>query len=127
MVETRARVAKPNRRPEVQAVLDRYEADLRGKAEARIDEAADLMDQVRSAQSDGIRSWQEQIDRGNWSMEGSWGRTMMAFIQDGKCVLGDLPARDYWGNQVPAWWMLDAGTPGTPEFVAREQEREDAW
>ena len=61
---------------------------------------------------------QELIDMGAWSMEGHVGRQMMQAIEDGVCILGDNDARDAYGNHIPAWWMVEPGTMGSPEYAA---------
>lgn len=60
---------------------------------------------------------QRQINAGSWSLQGSHGRTMMQAIEDGKCLLGKMLARDYWGNAIPACDMVKEGTKGSRGFV----------
>jgi len=61
---------------------------------------------------------QELIDNGMaWRLEGFTGRQAMAAIENGDAMLGRRPHRDYWGNPVPAWWMVEPGTKGSPEFA----------
>lgn len=73
---------------------------------------------------DGGPELQELIDRGAWGLEGSAGRAMMGAIEAGECMLGPAPVRDYWGNLVPAWWMVEAGTKGSPEFAGLDRPAE---
>lgn len=73
---------------------------------------------------EGGPTLQELIDRGAWSLEGSAGRAMMAAIDAGEAMLGRAPARDYWGNLIPAWWMVAPGTKGSPEFVGHDRPEE---
>lgn len=52
-----------------------------------------------------------------WKLEGHIGRTCMAAIQDGACMLGPDTAVDYWGNFIPSRSMVKTGTPGSRQFV----------
>lgn len=57
---------------------------------------------------------QELIDSGvAWRLEGSVGRSAAAALEVGACVLPEDPIKDYYGNTVPAHWMLKEGTKGT--------------
>lgn len=63
---------------------------------------------------------QKAINSGSaWSLQGSYGRAMMAAIEAGYCMLGRQPARDYWGSRIPSRDEVKAGTKGSPEYVAR--------
>ena len=63
-------------------------------------------------------SLQRAINSGSaWSFQGSYGRAMMDAIEAGRCMLGKEPARDYWGNRIPARHEVKAGTKGSPEYV----------
>lgn len=68
---------------------------------------------------------QSAINSGQWGLQGSYGRSMMDAIKDGRCALGRNPARDYWGNAIPSRDMVQEGTPGSVEYV-REQMG-DEW
>lgn len=61
---------------------------------------------------------QRQINEGQWSLQGSHGRTMMAAIDAGACMLGKTRARDYYGNMIPARTDVQPGTKGSKELVA---------
>lgn len=63
-------------------------------------------------------SIQRAINSGMWSLQGSYGRTMMDAIEAGRCVLGTTPAKDYWGTFIPARHQVKPGTKGSPEYVA---------
>lgn len=65
-------------------------------------------------------SIQKAINTGLWGMQGSYGRAMMAAIQEGYCLLGHNEARDYWGNHIPSRDQVKAGTKGSFDFVAAE-------
>lgn len=57
---------------------------------------------------------QEWIDTGvAWQLEGHVGRTAMAALRDGACVLGPKPVKDYYGNTIPAYYMVKEGTTGS--------------
>lgn len=60
---------------------------------------------------------QRVINAGQWSLQGSFGRTMMAAIEAGKCMLGTSPAYDYYRNYIPSRTDVQAGTKGSREFV----------
>jgi hypothetical protein len=62
-------------------------------------------------------SVQRAINAGHWSMEGSYGRAMMAAINSGHCLLGPNAARDYWGNVIPSRDDVKEGTKGSISFV----------
>jgi hypothetical protein len=62
-------------------------------------------------------SVQRAINAGHWSMEGSYGRAMMAAIDSGHCLLGPNAARDYWGNAIPSRDDVKEGTKGSISFV----------
>jgi hypothetical protein len=71
-----------------------------------------------------IDAYQELIDTGDaWRLEGSVGRTAMALIEQGLCILGPTGHRDYYGNYVPSRDEVEPGTKGSPEYAA---ERDDA-
>ena len=63
---------------------------------------------------------QKAINTGLWGMQGSYGRTMMAAIEEGYCLLGQNEAHDYWGNHIPSRDQVQAGTKGSFDFVAAE-------
>ncbi len=63
-------------------------------------------------------SIQRAINSGAWSLQGSYGRTMMDASNAGRCVLGKTRARDYWGNTIPSRDDVKQGTKGSYEFVA---------
>lgn len=59
---------------------------------------------------------QELINSGlAWRLEGSVGRAASDALEAGACVLPSEAIQDYWGSTVPAWWMLQNGTKGTPK------------
>ena len=52
-----------------------------------------------------------------WQFQGAYGRAMMAALEDGRCMLGESPARDYWGNRIPARHEVKEGTKGSRAYV----------
>lgn len=67
---------------------------------------------------------QRAINAGHWSMQGSFGRTMMRAIEAGNCMLGKNRARDYYGNTIPSRDDVEPGTKGSYDYVvdARGEE-----
>jgi len=63
------------------------------------------------------QSIQRAINAGMWSMQGSYGRAMMDAINEGKCLLGLKPAKDYWGNTIPSRLQVKDGTKGSWDYV----------
>lgn len=62
-------------------------------------------------------SVQRAINNGMWSMEGSYGRAMMAAINSGHCLLGPTAFRDYYGSPIPSRDDVKEGTKGSISFV----------
>ena len=62
-------------------------------------------------------SIQRAINSGMWGLQGSYGRTMMQAIQDGKCLLGLKPAKDYYGNVIPSRLQVKDYTKGSWDYV----------
>lgn len=52
-----------------------------------------------------------------WRLEGHVGRTCMAALENGDCMLGTEPHRDYYGSVVPSRDMVQPGTKGSRQFV----------
>ena len=71
------------------------------------------------------KSIQRAINKGVWSLQGSYGRAMMDAIEGGHCVLGREGFRDYWGNYIPSRSEVSEGTKGSVEFV--RDHFGDAW
>lgn len=53
-----------------------------------------------------------------WKFQGSYGRAMMDAIQSGACMLGEVGSYDYYGNYIPNRNEVQAGTPGSYDYVA---------
>lgn len=52
-----------------------------------------------------------------WSLQGAYGRELMAAITNGYCMLGVNAARDYYGNVIPARDDVKPGTKGSWGYV----------
>lgn len=64
-----------------------------------------------------LANMQELINSGTaWQLEGSVGRSAMALIESGECMLGEEGHRDYWGNYVPSRHEVKSGTKGSSEY-----------
>lgn len=63
-------------------------------------------------------SIQKAINSGMWGLQGSYGRTMMEAITDGRCLLGKSSASDYYGNRIPSRDQVQEGTKGSYDYVA---------
>lgn len=69
-------------------------------------------------------SVQRAINSGMWGLQGSYGRQMMDFIEAGMCMLGEKPARDYYGNFIPSRTQVKEGTKGSRQYVAAARGEE---
>lgn len=71
------------------------------------------------SEDQAIELFQRLIDDGSvWKLQGSYGRTAMELIQAGRCTLGPIGHRDFYGNYVPSRDEVQPGIPGSPEFVS---------
>ena len=66
---------------------------------------------------DQALAMQRQINRGQWSLQGSHGRAMMEAIKSGQCLLGKSGAHDYYRNYIPSRDEVQDGTKGSRSFV----------
>ena len=65
-----------------------------------------------------FKSIQRAINSGSaWSLQGSYGRSMMEAIKDGRCMLGLKDCRDYYGSHIPSRTQVEGGTKGSRAFV----------
>lgn len=78
-------------------------------------EGADGYDDVEAI--DYAKSLQRMINAGQWSLQGSFGRTMMGAIEAGDVLLGFERAHDYYGNLIPARTDVRDGTKGSYGYV----------
>lgn len=58
--------------------------------------------------------YQRGVDSGAvWHLEGSIGRAAMDALETGAVLLGTEATRDAYGNEVPAFWMVQEGSKGS--------------
>lgn len=71
--------------------------------------------QIRQSQNQyGIKQMQDYIDNGlAWKLEGSFGRSAMAMLESGACMLPTKRHVDAYGSTVPSRYDLKSGTKGT--------------
>ena len=60
---------------------------------------------------------QRAINGCTWTLQGSYGRAMMAAITDGRCMLGKVWCTDFYCNKIPSRYDVLAGTKGSYEYV----------
>lgn len=80
--------------------------------------------------SDGelILDLQDLINSGMaWRLEGHIGRSAMAAIEAGECVLGEVGHRDYWGNYVPSRYEVAPGSLGSVEYAEAARAENEAY
>lgn len=61
-----------------------------------------------------------------WKLQGSFGRAMMAAIEEGSVMLGREPKSDYWGNRIPSRDEVRPGTKGSRQYVAARMGEDHA-
>jgi len=71
------------------------------------------------SEADYYESIQRAINSGMWSLQGSYGRTMMDAIESGRCLLGHASATDYDGNIIPSRLQVKDGTKGSWDYVSQ--------
>lgn len=86
------------------------------RKKALCDTVMDL-EQGEQSEEDGYIDIQRLINQGMWSLQGSFGRTMMDAIEDGRCCLGRTGCRDAYGNYIPSRDQVQEGTKGSVQFV----------
>jgi len=65
-----------------------------------------------------VATYQNLINSGDaWNLEGHVGRTAMALIESGECILGEVGHRNYYGNYVPSRTEVAPGTKGSVEYA----------
>jgi hypothetical protein len=69
---------------------------------------------------------QRAINGNQWSLQGSYGRSMMDAINSGRCLLGRNDCHDYYGNHIPSRAQVQSGTKGSYEFVVKHMGKEYA-
>lgn len=72
-----------------------------------------------ASDEEAAQTMQKMINNGQgWKMQGSYGRAMMDSIENGDTMLGSSSVQDAYGNTVPSYKMVEAGSKGSPEYVA---------
>ena len=66
---------------------------------------------------DEASSLQRAINGALWSLQGSYGRSMMFAIEAGHCLLGRKGCSDYYGNYIPSRDEVKSGTKGSFDYV----------
>lgn len=75
---------------------------------------------------EAYQALQRAINDGTaWCFQGSYGRAMMNAIEEGFCLLGRKPARDYYGNRIPSRDEVKPGTKGSYRYVVERYG--EAW
>lgn len=65
-----------------------------------------------------VAAYQHVIDTGDaWRLEGHVGRTAVALIEAGLCMLGPVRHHDAYGNVVPSRFDIEPGAPGSEQYV----------
>jgi len=82
--------------------------------EAGADSPREYYQSVQSAINSGIA----------WQFQGFYGRTMMAAIQSGRCMLGTKPTKDAYGNRIPSRFEVEEGTKGSRQYVINHHGEE---
>ena len=89
-------------------------------------EDVDIIEGGATGEPAYFEALQRAINGGEgWKFQGSYGRAMMAVIEEGRCLLGLQPAEDAWGNRIPSRSEVEPGTKGSREFVVARQG--EAW
>ena len=90
-----------------------------------LDDITTLEGQDEAQVEDVCRALQRAINDGLWSLQGSYGRSMMSAITEGSCMLGERQGCDAYGNIIPSRTQVQRGTKGSREFVVQHQG--EAW
>ncbi len=81
-------------------------------------------EQGSMGEAETVEFFQRLIDDGVvWRLQGSYARMASALIEAGRCMLGPIGRRDYFGNYVPSRFEVKPGTPGSPEFADTSRDR----
>lgn len=72
------------------------------------------------------RTYHEAIQRAinggeAWKFQGSYGRTMMAAIEAGYCLLGSRASSDFYGSAIPSRSDVVPGSKGSRDYVVVHQ------
>ncbi len=75
------------------------------------------------SEQETIALFQRLIDDGSvWKLQDSYGRTAMALIDAGQCILGLTGHLDYYGNYVPSRFEVKPRSKGSAEYAREMQE-----
>ena len=74
---------------------------------------------------DAAIALQRALNAGLWGLQGSYGRSMMAALEAGDCMLGPQRAQDAYGNQIPSRDDVQPGTKGSRQLVV--DTHGEAW
>jgi hypothetical protein len=68
---------------------------------------------------------QRAINGGDaWKFQGSYGRTMMAAIEAGYCMLGRRACVDFYGSAIPSRSDVAPGSKGSRDYVVAQQSED---
>lgn len=87
----------------------------------------EVLEQGEGTEEDYAVAMQQAINGGTaWQFQGSVGRSMMAALEAGICMLGKDGAADYYGNYIPSRDQVQEGTKGSYQYVAEKMGAEYA-
>ena len=84
-----------------------------------LDECQIIEGEIDADERTFFTSIQRAINEGAWTFQGSYGRTMMAAIETGRCLLGHRAFLDAYGNRVPSRHEVLPSAKGSREFVLK--------
>lgn len=83
-----------------------------------------MLDDIMALEGGDSECMQRVINSGTgWSLQGSYGRSMMAAIENGDCMLGRNASHDAYGNAIPSRTDVVSGTKGSMEYVADHHDQ----
>lgn len=85
------------------------------------DDALELESGETDAEQTAVLLQKAINSRTAWTMQGSYGRSMMAAIESGECMLGLEDARDAYNNHIPSRTQVEEGTKGSRQFVVNKK------
>ena len=85
-----------------------------------LDDIAIIEGNTQTDERSYFEALQRAINDGEaWKFQGSYGRTMMAAIESGHCLLGLSAFSDFYGSHIPSRTEVAPGSKGSREYVAR--------